>query len=162
MLNLAKVSAILPNNGRRNGLPCSPVPNHACFALVGDANALYLRGRNPRLLHHLLHDIFLRLPNFKRVVLNPSWFRKILCELLLSGGNGLTIAVEQHRPRTGGALVKCKDVLHGWKINRKLCSEKETIRPIGQIRQNNSNFGRPCAMALPIFSRMIHDCIDSH
>jgi hypothetical protein len=69
----------------------------------------------------------------------------------LSGGNGLAIAVEQHRPRTGGALVKCKDVLHGWKINRKRCSEKETIRPIGRIQQNYSNFDRPCAMAPPLF-----------
>jgi hypothetical protein len=56
--------------------------------LVANANALYLRGRNLRLLQHLLHDNFLRLPNFKRVVLNPSWLRKILGELLLSDGTG--------------------------------------------------------------------------
>jgi hypothetical protein len=83
-------------------------------------------------------------------VLNPSWFGKVLRELLLSCRNKLAITVEQHRPGTGGALVKCKDVLHGLKINRKQSSEKETISLIDRNRQNNSSFGKTRSMA-PLF-----------
>jgi hypothetical protein len=145
-------SAVLPNNGRRNGLARSSVPNHACFALVGNANAQDLRSRDTRLLQNGLHGIFLRLPNFMCVMLNPSWLRKALRELLLSAGNWLCIAVEQHRPGAGGALVKCKDVLHGVKINRKPSSKKETISLIGQIEQNISSFEQKQPMA-PIFQK---------
>jgi hypothetical protein len=63
-----------------------------------------------------------------------------LGELLLRDGHWLCIAIEQHRPGAGGALVKCKDVLHDSKINRKPPSEKETISPIDRIGQNKSNF----------------------
>ena len=52
----------------------------------------------------------------------------MLRELLLVRGHRLAFAIEQHRPRTGGALVECKDVCHGHKINRNLRAEKETIR----------------------------------
>jgi hypothetical protein len=82
----------------------------------------------------------LRLPNLKGIVLNPSWLGKVLGELLLRDGHWLCIAIEQHRPGAGGALVKCKDVLHDSKINRKPPSEKETISPIDRIGQNKSNF----------------------
>jgi hypothetical protein len=52
----------------------------------------------------------------------------MLREFLLRSGHGLAFSVEQHRPRAGGALIKCKDVSHGHKINRNKRSKKETIR----------------------------------
>jgi hypothetical protein len=46
----------------------------------------------------------------------------------LRSGHGVALSVEQHRPRAGGALIKCKDVSHGHEINRNKRSKKETIR----------------------------------
>jgi hypothetical protein len=70
----------------------------------------------------------LRVPNFHCVVFHPTRLGEILREFLLRSGHGLAFSVEQHRPRAGGALIKCKDVSHGHKINRNKRSKKETIR----------------------------------
>ena len=120
-------ASVLPNNGRRNGQARSPIPHHGGFALVGDADGLNILGLYACMLDHIQHHLLLGLPDFKRIVLDPPRLGKVLREFLLRCGDGPTIAVEQHRPRAGGALVKCKDVLHRRKVNRNSCSEKETI-----------------------------------
>jgi hypothetical protein len=49
--------------------------------------------------------------DFHRVVLDPAGLRVMLGEFALGGADHVGVAVEDDRPRTGGALVEGNDVV---------------------------------------------------
>ena len=103
-------AAALPDNGVANRLAGAPVPHNGGLALVGDADRIYLIGRNAAGNHRLYHDAELRRCYFARIVLDPSRLRIYLAKRMLRRAVDATLLIENKRPRRRCALVERQDV----------------------------------------------------
>ncbi len=107
-------AAVLPDDGRRNRPAGAAVPQHGRLTLVGDADRRHVRRRRTRSRQHFGDRRSLRRPDLLRIVLDPAGARKVLREFALCRRHRHAGAVEQDRPRAGGALVEREDELrHG-------------------------------------------------
>ncbi|MCY1236640.1 hypothetical protein D9M72_493060 [compost metagenome] len=86
------------------------IPDDNGLALVGDADAGDVGGRDPRLLDRLVDREDDRLPDFLRIVLHPAGFRKMLPEFLLADASHLLLAVEDDRPARRRALIDRENI----------------------------------------------------
>ncbi len=93
------------------------IPDDGRFTLVGNADgrdiARSCAGTLDRIAHHLLSP----LPDFHRVVFNPSRLRKVLAMLALAAGNRAG-PIKQNATRAGGSLIDGGD--KPWHGNRHL------------------------------------------
>jgi len=87
------------------------IPHHGCFALIGNPDRGNRRACHAGPRHGLSGNTGLGRPDFLWIVLDPTWMRINLLELFLSRRNDISLVIKQHRPRTGSALIKRKDVL---------------------------------------------------
>ena len=87
------------------------IPQHSGFALIGDGDCRDAVGRCGR-SQYVFEDPQLGLPDFKRVMFNPTGLWKNLFEFALSGAHALALRIEQNRARACGALIECEDVGH--------------------------------------------------
>ena len=58
----------------------------------------------------LSHDLGLRLPNFKRIMLHPTRLRVNLTEFLLGHAKHLTLLIDEKCARAGRALIESQEI----------------------------------------------------
>ncbi len=125
-------AAVLPDNGRGKRLAGFAVPQHRSFALIGNTDCFYIDSRLFSIDAGQLCFFYtfpggskLGGPDFHCVVRDPARLRKMLGKLLLRHCHHAAMAIKQHGPRTGGALVECEDQIH---IARLAYSGRQTAR----------------------------------
>ncbi|MNM65169.1 hypothetical protein D3C81_765960 [compost metagenome] len=101
----------LPDDGVVHRATGFLVPHHRGFALVGNAQRSHLGMADAGLGQGFDHGRALGGEDLHRVVLDPTRLRVMLGELALGGADHIGVAVEDDRPRTGGALVQGDDVV---------------------------------------------------
>src|SRR5690606_8776285 len=82
-----------------------------CSSDLGNADGRHLRRLNLLLRQHLARQRQAVLPDFHGVVLDPAIIRVMLAKLLLCLCQRRAIGGKQDHPRTGGPLVKRKQVV---------------------------------------------------
>jgi hypothetical protein len=86
------------------------IPNQAGFALVGDADGGNIGGRDAGFAHGSFDNLLGTLPDFERVVLNPTWFGVDLLVLQLVKRDRRSGVVKEHAAGAGCALVYSCDI----------------------------------------------------
>ena len=104
---------ILPDDGFVDRLAGLAVPDHGGFALVGNADGVYLLRADAGFGQHSARGSQLGAPDFQRVVLHPAGLRVILRQLLLRHGHDAALRIEHDAAGAGSALVKSEQVGHG-------------------------------------------------
>src|SRR3546814_4419380 len=99
------------------------VPYHRGFALIGNAYGMDIRTFQAGLGYGLARCGQLRLPDIKRVVLDPTRLGEDLRDFLLGQRNDVSALVENNAACAGGSLVKGKYIGHGGDRDR---SEEHT------------------------------------
>ncbi len=105
-------AAVLPDDGVVDGFARGAVPHHRRFALVGDAQRAQRIGPQARLGQHFAAGLYLAVPDFHRVVLDPARLREQLAKFALRHGDDGACFIEDHAARTGGALVEGQQIRH--------------------------------------------------
>ncbi len=90
-------AAILPDDGAMDRLARAAVPQERGLALVRDPHGGDVLGREPGLLQGFARDIVLRLPDLRRLVLDPARLGKMLLELALRPRERAAGAIEDDR-----------------------------------------------------------------
>ena len=111
-LALGGGAPVLPDDGWMDGLAARSFPDHCGFPLVGDADRSDIGGLQTRFAERLHGDTALGLPDFDRVMLDPSRLRIGLPEGFLRDAHRLAPVIEDDGAGAGGPLVKCEQV--GW------------------------------------------------
>ena len=104
---------VLPDDGVVDRLAGGAVPHDRGLALVGDADAGDVLGRDAGLGHRGAHGRDHRRPDLLRIVLDLARRRIDLAQLLLRAGDRRERCVEHDGARRGGALVDGDEVGHG-------------------------------------------------
>ena len=104
---------VLPDDGVVDRLAGRAVPDDRGLALVGDADAGDVLGRDAGLRHGLAHGRDRRRPDFLRIVLDPARRGIDLPQFLLRGRDRREPGVEHDGARRGGALVDGEEMRHG-------------------------------------------------
>src|SRR5690606_15437571 len=77
-------TAILPDNGRRDWLAISFIPNNSSFSLIGQTNGLNVFGKNAGRGEGLLHHSNLCRPDFLGILLHPARMGSLDMDFTLS------------------------------------------------------------------------------
>ena len=101
---------VLPDDGGVQWHAGLAVPQQGGFALVGDAHAPDVGGRQVALGEHLLRCVALAVPKTQGVVFYPARLRVNLREFLLRHADDVAVVVENNGPGAGGALVECEQI----------------------------------------------------
>jgi hypothetical protein len=94
-----------------NRLPGLPIPHDRRFTLICDSDRCNISGRQLCPTQGLSRCEQLRLPDFVRIVFNPSRLGKVLPELFLSYCQDFTARPKDNRPRTGRTLIQSQNCL---------------------------------------------------
>src|SRR5690606_26752267 len=101
-----------PDDGLVQGLSGLPVPQHCGFALIGDANRVYILRTQSGLLNRLSGSPKLCVQNFLRIVFYPVGARIVLLGFLLRLGQNAAVCCHNKAARAGGSLIKSKYECH--------------------------------------------------
>ncbi|MFZ0335411.1 MAG: hypothetical protein WBD21_09885 [Candidatus Acidiferrales bacterium] len=105
---------VLPDESIGHRLSRLSIPEDGSFSLVGNANGCEVLGFQRSLLHGFRNNFLRSLPDFLRIMLDPSRFGINLLMFLLRDRDDLPGMIENDEPRTGGTLIDCSDVVgHG-------------------------------------------------
>ena len=97
---------VLPDDGIVQRLAAGAVPDDDGLALVGDADSAKVARVQAGFGEGRARAGKLAVPDFQRVVLDPSGLRKNLPELALCQRSWRTVLAKDNGARTGGALVE--------------------------------------------------------
>src|SRR5580704_2077488 len=110
LANVVCDARVLPNDRVRDRLASLSVPYDGGFALVGDSNRCQVSWPEASFRHGLRNYLTRVLPDFLRIVLNPSGLGVNLRVLFLRDRHGASRAVKHNETRARGALINCSDV----------------------------------------------------
>jgi hypothetical protein len=96
---------VLPHDCVVDRLAGGPVPDHRCFALVGDADGGNVVPGQVCLGQCGTDDLAGVVPDFHGIVLHPAGLREDLLVFHLAGGHDVAAVVEDNGAGAGGALV---------------------------------------------------------
>ena len=90
------------------------VPDHGCFALVGDTDSSYVINIDTALAERSADHLGGTAANLIRVMLDPTRLRENLLVFLLVEADDIAGVIENHTTRTCRALIDCRNILcHG-------------------------------------------------
>src|SRR6185312_6357518 len=135
-------AAVLPDDGARDRAAGLALPYDRGLALIGDADRRDLLGLELQLGKHRAAGVEGCLPDLLRLVLDPAGLRVMLLELALRLGARLAVAVEQHGPRAGSALVDGEDVSRSAGGHSRSSESPRTVAASGGARPDNSKRAR--------------------
>ena len=103
---------VLPDDRIVDRLARYAIPDDCRLALVGDADAGNILGAGAGLRHRFPHGCDDSRPDVLGIVLDPSWRRIDLPQLLLRGGDRGELCIEHDGACRGGALIDSDEVPH--------------------------------------------------
>ncbi len=102
---------VLPDKSVGKRLAGFAVPNNGSLPLVGDTNRGQVLRLELAIRHRFRHHFARALPDFFRVVLNPSRFGINLLVFFLGDRDDAARAVKHDEPSAGCPLINCADVV---------------------------------------------------
>ena len=104
-------TGVLPHDGIVNRLAGGFLPHDGGLTLIGDADGRQFLELHVVLSQRALHHFLAALPDFQRIVLNPTGLGIDLLVLFLIDADDLAFVIENHETGAGGSLIDCAYIL---------------------------------------------------